>query len=61
VFRFVNQAAPPVVANRAGYDAGENFALVHFVEPATLEVVAPVTPRSYLAGQVDREDIFVDG
>jgi hypothetical protein len=57
VFRFVNQAAPPLAATRAGYEAGETFEPMHTVEPETLEV-GSVTARQYLAGKVDREDIF---
>ena len=56
-FRFVNQDTPPLAANRAGYDAGETFEPVRAVEPETLEV-GPMTARQYLAGKVDREDIF---
>ena len=57
VFRFVNQAASPLTANRAGYDAGETFEAMQAVEAETLEV-GPMTARQYLAGRVDREDIF---
>ena len=57
MFRPVATRGGPMTADRAGYDRGETFELVHDLDRAALEVADPGSDPLEI-GRVDRNDIF---